>query len=212
MGLLIWGDRKLFDRNDRGVRLALENPILKGKSVTARGVYSVILGAETSVLKLTIDRVAYELAEHQSRWKCPALPTILGLHGVVGAIDIGLPLFLFEMESLSKLVAGTTARKRCLSIANKLRADLTKGESPPDRLRQVSTSKPLDEVSQALSLLADFFDARWPTAGLDLHGANFMLRQSTGEAVITDPFMDLETRSKVLEAFKLTQPNGTEII
>lgn len=212
MGLLIWGDRKLFDRNDRGVRLALKNPILKGKAVTARGVYSVILGTETSVLKLTIDRVAYELAEHQSRWKCPALPEILGLHGVVGAVDIGLPLFLIEMEPLDKLVAGTAARKRCLSIANKLRADLTKGESPPDRLRLVSSSKPIDEMSQALSLLADFFDTRWPAAGLDLHGANFMLRQRTGEAVITDPFMDLNTRSKVLEAFKLAQPPGTEIL
>lgn len=212
MGLLIWGDRKLFDRNDRGVRLALENPIVKGKAVTARGVYSVILGTETSVLKLTIDRVAYELAEHQSRWKCPALPEILGLHGIVGAVDVGLPLFLIEMEPLDKLVAGTAARKRCLSIANKLRADLTKGESPPDRLRKVSASKPLDEMSQALSLLADFFDARWPAAGLDLHGANFMLRQRTGEAVITDPFMDLDTRSKVLEAFKLKQPPGTQIL
>jgi len=77
MGLLIWGNRKLFERNDRGVRLALDNPILKGKAVTARGAYSVILGTETSVLKLTIDRVAYELAEHQSRWKSPALPEIM---------------------------------------------------------------------------------------------------------------------------------------
>lgn len=212
MGLIIWGDRKLFDRNDRGVRQALENPILKGKLVSGRGVYSVILGSETSVLKLTIDRVAYELAEHQSRWKCPALPEILDLHGVVGAIDIGLPLFLFEMEPLNKLVAGTATRKRCLSIANKLRAELTKGESTPDRLRQVSKTKPIDEMSQALSLLADFFDSRWPYAGLDLHGANFMLRQRTGEAVITDPFMDLGVRSKVIEAFKLTQPLGTEIL
>jgi len=116
------------------------------------------------------------------------------------------------MEPLDNLVAGTAARKRCFSIAKKLRADLTKGESPPDRLRQVSASKPIDEMSQALSLLADFFDSRWPAAGLDLHGANFMLRQRTGEAVITDPFMDLDTRSKVLEAFKLTQPPGTEIL
>jgi len=40
-----------------------------------------------------------------------------------------------------------------------------------------------------------------------LHVANSMLRQQTGEAVITD----LGTRGKVLEAFKFTHHLGTEM-
>lgn len=201
MGVIFWDNRKLFERNERGVRLALKNPLLRDKPVIGRGVYSVILGDETSVLKLTIDRVAYALAEHQSQWQCPALPVIRGLHGMVGALDYGVPLFLIEMESLDRLVAGTTARKRCLSIARQLRPYLEDGKTPAERLRHVSTRQPDEVMGRALVLLADFLESRWPAADMDLHGANFMLRPNTGEAVITDPFMDMETRNIVLQNY-----------
>jgi len=55
---------------------------------------------------------AYALAEHQAKWQCSAIPVIGGLHGIVGATDIGLPSFLIEMERLDKLVAGTAVCKR----------------------------------------------------------------------------------------------------
>jgi hypothetical protein len=212
MGVIFWENRKLFEKNERGVRLALKHPLLLGKPVIGRGVYSIILGGETSVLKLTIDRVAYALAEHQSQWQCPALPVIRGLHGIVGTLDIGVPLFLIEMDPLDKLVAGTPSRKRCLSIAQQLREPLRDGEAPSERLRHISTRQPKDEMAIALVLLADFLHSRWPAAELDLHGANFMLRLGTGEAVIIDPFMDMETRRIVLENYMLGLPDGTVIV
>ncbi|GAO35624.1 hypothetical protein SCT_1015 [Sulfuricella sp. T08] len=212
MGVLFWGNRKLFSRNDGGVRLALKHPLLKHQPVIGRGVYSVILGDESSVFKLTIDRAAYALAEHQSEWRCSALPVIRGLHGIVGALDYGVPLFLVEMESLIRLEAGTTARKRCLSIGRQLRQSLEHKNIPSGRLRHVSTRHPDDEISRALLLLADFLESRWPAADLDLHGANFMRRPNTGEAVITDPIMDVETRNIVLQNYKLGLPAGTVIL
>lgn len=212
MGVIFWGNRKLFTKNDRGVRLALKHPLLIDQPVIGSGAYSIILGDKTSVLKLTIDRAAYALAEHQSQWQCPALPVIRGLHGMVGALDYGVPLFLIEMEPLDKLEAGTTARKRCLSIARQLRPILEDGKTTADRLRHVSTYQPDEVMGRALVLLADFWESRWPAAGLDLHSANFMRRPNTGEAVITDPFMDMETRNIVLQNYKLGLPEGTVIL
>jgi len=212
MGVFFWGNRKLFSRNDAGVRLALKHPLLKHAPVIGRGAYSVILGDKASVFKLTIDRAAYALAERQSQWQSPALPVIRGLHGIVGALDYGVPLFLIEMEPLDGLEAGTTARKRCLSIGRQLRQSLEHENTPSGRLRYVSTRQPDDEISRALVLLADFLESRWPAANLDLHGGNFMRRPNTGEAVITDPLMDMETRNIVLHNYKLGLPEGTVIV
>jgi hypothetical protein len=118
---IFWGNRKLFARTEPGVVRALQHPLLAGRSVIGRGAYSIVLCGGSSVFKLTIDRSAYSLAEHQLQWRCNALPKIQGLHGRVGELEYGAPLFLVEMEALVKLKAGTTARKDCLSIAKQLR-------------------------------------------------------------------------------------------
>jgi hypothetical protein len=182
---IIWGSRKLFARTERGVRSALNHPLLKDRPVIGRGAYSIILGGEVSVFKLTIDSAAYALAEQQSRWLSPALPATGGLHGIVGEIACGVPLFLFEMESLQQLQVGSAARKTCLSIVRPIVWD---GRTSVERLRHVGALQSNREVGHALGLLADFLEPRWPAVVLDLHSANFMLRQSTGEAVIAYPF------------------------
>lgn len=208
---LIWGDRKLFSRNDRGVRLALKHPLLVNRAVIGRGAYSVVLGNETSVLKLTMDRAAYSLAEHQSQWRCPALPEIRGLHGKVGELEFGAPLFLIEMETLVKLEVGSTARKRCLAIARQLRPFYKDGMTSAERLRHVGARQSDASLDQGLGLLAGFLESRWPAVDLDLHSANFMQRPATGEAVIADPFMDMETRTLALQNYALGLPKGTVI-
>ena len=192
--------------------MALKHSLLEHQPVIGRGVYSVILGDKVSVFKLTIDRAAYALAEHQLKWQCPAFPVIRGLHGVVGELDYGVPLFLIEMETLDRLVAGTTARKHCLSVSRQLRQSFEEATTPSESLRVVSARQPDDEIHRALLLLADFLEPRWPAANLDLHVGNFMQRPNTGEAVITDPFMDVETRDIVLQNYKLRLPEGTVIL
>jgi hypothetical protein len=212
MGVIFWGNRKLLSKNEKGVRLALKHPLIKGCSVVGRGVYSVVLESRTSVFKLTIDRAAYKLAERQSHWKSPALPVIYGLHGVVGESDYGLPIFLIEMERLEKLKAGTDVRKRSLSVARYARRVLDSDTSSLDRIKRASDSQPEGDFRSALTLLAGFFEENLPDVDLDLHGANFMLRVNTGEAVITDPFMDMKTRTVFFDRHFGVLPEGTVII
>ena len=212
MSVFIWGNNKFFSAKELGVQLALKHPVLQGKTVIGRGVYSIILSDGISVFKLTIDRMAYALAEHQFQWQCSAMPVIRSLHGIVGATNIGLPLFLIEMERLDKLVTGTAVRKRCLSISRQLKKYIKYDDSPAVRLRRVSALQQDDEMGRGLMLLADFMESRWPTAELDLHSANFMRRPDTGEAVITDPIMDMETRNIVLEHAKRNFPEGIMIV
>ncbi len=202
MGVIFWGDRKLFSRNERGVRLALKHPVLVDRPVIGRGAYSVILAGEKSVFKLTIDKATYGLAERQSQWRCSGLPVILGLHGQVGSTDGGSSLLLIEMEHLQRLGTGTAAaRSRCLTLSRELRRYLMQGDVPATRLRKAHTLQPDDGIGQALLLLAEIVESQAPDTELDLHRSNFMWREHSGEAVITDPVMDLQTRDCVRGAF-----------
>lgn len=117
--MIFWGATKMFARNEKAVRLALEHPLLGGRQLSARGAYSMVFCGSESVFKLTADRIAYELAECQLLWKCHNLPEVKGLHGKVGATDDGIPLFLLEIELLQRLGVGTNERKLCLSVGRK---------------------------------------------------------------------------------------------
>lgn len=209
---IFWGNRRLFAKTEPGVIQALKHPLLIGRHVIGRGAYSIVLCGGSSVFKLTIDRSAYILAEHQSQWRCDALPKIQGLHGLVGELEYGAPLFLIEMEALVKLKMGTTARKDCLSIAKQLRPFYVDGRTSAQRLQYVSTRQSDKSLSRGLELLADFLEPRWPAVELDLHSANFMCRAKTGEAVICDPFMDIDVREAALKNYALGLPVGTRII
>ena len=153
-----WGNRKLVSRSERGVRHALKHPLLKQQSVIGRGVYSVILGDDRSVFKLTLDRASYALAQHQSRWQSPALPVIRGLHGIVGEIDCGVPLFLIEMDALQRLKAGSPVRICRPSIGRQMRQSADDDKTPSERLREEGARQP-DEVGRALALLADCLES-----------------------------------------------------
>lgn len=209
---ILWGSRRLFSMRERGVVRALKHPLLAGRPIIGRGAYSLVLGGDKSVLKLTIDGSAYSLAEHQSNWRCSALPKILALHGKVGELEYGASLFLIEMEPLVKLQTGTTARKHCLSIARQLRPFYIDGRTPAQRLQYVSTRQPDRSLGKGLELLAGFLEPRWPSVELDLHSANFMCRPETGEPVICDPFMDVDARRAALKDYALCLPEGTVII
>ena len=195
-----------------GQELQVKHPMLDKLPVIGRGAYSIILGGEASVFKITMDGAAYALAEQQISWRSSALPEIHGLHGKVGAINCGVPLYLFEMETLDRLTVGSPERKTCLAIARQLRLLYKDGMASAERLRHVGTHQSDASLAQGLVLLADFFEQRWPTIDLDLHSANFMRRPKTGEAVIADPFMDLDTRTLALEHYALGLPVGTVIL
>lgn len=203
--MFFWGDKKLFTRNEKAVRLALRHPLLAGRQVMARGAYSIVLGGRHAVFKLTADRISYELAECQQQWRCRSLPEIKGLHGEVGTTDSGIPLFLLEIEPLKKLGVGTDQRKTSLSIGRRIRRNKDFCKSSADQLRDASQQLPVGNVRKALEHIAAFVDANPARAALDMHGSNFMQRPLTGEIVISDPLLDVGVRQMAQEHFAIKQ-------
>lgn len=201
--MIIWGNKKLFSQNEKAVRQIMGHPLLAGTKLIGRGAYSLIFRGADTVFKLTADRVAYELAECQLQWQCASLPVVKGLHGQVGATDGGIPLFLMEIEHLEKLTVGTEERSLCLSIGRRIQQNSGRCETATRQLREAASFLPNGDVREALELLADFAEARPDRALLDMHGSNFMQRPSTGEIVLSDPFLDAEVRWMAQKKFLL---------
>jgi hypothetical protein len=191
---IFWGNRKLINLRDKGVRGALLHPIIQGKKRLARGVYSVVFEGQDSVFKLTVDRVAYELAAQQADWKCPGLPLTVALHGEIGSTEDGIPLRLIELERLAPLARGSKERSACLAIGKRVAQSRHRFDLASDQLGEVAPFIETNILREAVEHLSDFAKARSSYAVLDLHGGNFMQRPSTGEPVITDPFLDAEIR------------------
>ena len=192
--VFFWENRKLINLRDKGVRSALQHPLVQGRTRLARGVYSVVFDGQESVFKLTIDRVAYELAEEQANWKCRGLPFTLGLHGEIGWTEDGIPLKLIELEHLAPLSRGSRERSACLAIGRRIAKNRNRFDIAHDQLRDVIPHVEITPLRDALEHLASFVLPRPSYAQLDLHGGNFMQRPSTQEPVITDPFLDAEVR------------------
>jgi len=203
--MILWGGRKLFSQREKAVRLAIRHPLLAGRQPMGRGAYSMVFRGDDSVFKLTADRVAYALAECQLRWRCASLPRAKGLHGVVGMTDGGIPLFLLEIEILQKLAVVSEERRLCLSIARRIRQNSERCDTAAEKLRDAASWNTDASVRAALEHLADFAET-WPArALLDMHGANFMQRPSTGEIVLSDPFLDAEIRRTAQKKFLMAR-------
>ena len=177
MGMVLWGARKLFNQNEKAVQSAMEHPILTGRKLTGRGAYSMVFRGDGTVFKLTVDRVAYELAECQLHWQCASLPRVKNLHGEVGATKDRIPLFLMELEHLQKLAVGTDERRLCLSIGRRFRRNSDFSETAAEQLRAVGSQLPNGNVRDALEHIAEYAETRPDRATLDMHGSNFMQRR-----------------------------------
>lgn len=193
-GFIIWGNRKLISQRDKAVTLARQHPRLQGREVMARGVCSLVFDRGETVLKLTVDALAYRLAEQQAKWRCPGLPSTLGLYGQVGINEVGAPLWLMEQERLTPLQQGSQARKHCLQIGRMVRDNIYRCTTVADRLNEILPRITDADLNDALRRLASFAAQHADMAGLDMHASNFMLRESTDTPVITDPFLDLGVR------------------
>lgn len=192
---IYWENRKVLEQREQAVADARKNhPRLQGRTLLGRGVFSLVFDAGPSVLKLTLDRVAYELAEQQASWSCAALPVTVALHGQVGMSAMGAPLWLIEQERLERLPTGSAQRKDCLQVGRLMRRHASNHDKVPDLLRAMLPSVRNPSLADGLERLAEFAAARAGWAPIDLHASNFMLRAATAEAVISDPFIDHDTR------------------
>lgn len=211
MSILCWGNRRLLLQSDEGTKVARRHPSIVGKAVAAKGVFSLVFLEESRVFKLTIDRVAMEMAESQLRWCCPALPTILKVHRAIGKIACGIELHLIEMEPLTRIPIGSSARKECYKIAKPLRYSVEDHLSDSTKLGVTRESQSVGPIKDALALLAEFSGRMDDRAQLDLHLSNFMWRADGSQIVITDPFVDLEVRHIYLKAYATKAGLGPDV-
>jgi len=81
-------------------KLALQNPLLKGKNRIGRGAFCVVFDNGSTVLKLTRDQFQYAFYTNSDRPTGVFFPTLTSDFGIVGGTD-KYPLYLVEMEKLS---------------------------------------------------------------------------------------------------------------
>lgn len=194
---IIWGKTRFITLRDKGVQVACKHPLLKDRRLIARGAYTLVFEGTTSVYKLTIDRLAYEMAEQQIDWRCRSLATTRSLHGTIGKTEQGIPIRLMEIERLRPLEHGSRARKTCLLIGRLARKSRHRFDSPAEQLRDIQSRIEDSWLSEALEYLCGFADTHSQEAVLDMHASNFMQRPASSEAVITDPFLDAAVRRQV---------------
>lgn len=197
--MILWGNRKLIRQNDKAVRQAQRLTPAASRKLLARGVTTLVFEGERpdSVFKLTVDQVAYELAEAQRSWQCAGLPRTGQLFGQVGTTSEGNAIWLFEQERLTKLGVGSAPRKLCMGVSRLVWRQYEHCNTVDKVLASAQASIPDVGLRAAVSRLADFATSRRERLSLDLHGSNFMLRETSGQAVISDPFLDTAAKHQV---------------
>lgn len=197
--MILWGNRKLIRQNDKAVRQAQRLTPAAGRKLLGRGVTTLVFEGEhpNSVLKLTVDQVAYELAEAQRSWECAGLPRTGQLFGQVGTTSEGNAIWLFEQERLTKLGVGSAPRKLCMGVSRLVWSQYEHCDTVDEVLASAQPSIPNVGLSAAALHLADFAATRRERLRLDLHASNFMLREASGQAVVSDPFLDTAATHRV---------------
>jgi hypothetical protein len=178
-------------------------PELEGKKSIGRGMFSAVFDGSRPdrVWKMTVDSVGYWLlnccAYGVSGSHFPKLYQTLRDVGEVKVGGVETPIYLYEIERLQKLQAGSLAKKTARSIVDLLDNGFNNSRwSASMRLKGLSEAKGVSRsLRSAFSALCDFTD-NYPDAGMDMHMTNFMQRKD-GKLVITDPFCDHEVVSRV---------------
>lgn len=187
-----------------GVKDAMRHPLLEGKKIIGRGVFSVVFegSRKNTVLKMTCDDIGYwAFNDYALRVQHRHFPRIVESHGDIGEIRIkglGRSIYLFEMERLEKLQAGSDAKRlaRLISKVGNATSARTAGHwtehlRAATLLQQMAKDSTLPRsVRNALADLCRFCHD-YPGGTLDMHGCNFMQR-GNGELVMTDPIANMQ--------------------
>ena len=192
---------KVMKLTDQGVREAMRHPVLKGKKIIGRGVFSIVFEGtrKNAVLKLTCDQYAYRMLNDDH---CAVthrhFPRVSKNYSRVGNVKLAgrdFPIYLYEMERLEELQFGTEQRKLALKLCKSV--DLSDWKTA-STMSRIQTALALEDaakdknmprsIKNALMDLGRFCRAM-PGAGLDLHMGNIM-RRKNGEIVFTDPQLD----------------------
>jgi hypothetical protein len=193
---------KAFRFDEPGARLALRHPLLQGKKLLGRGNFSAVFEGTrpNTALKLTVDGPSYWMANDKvTRVTHRHFTRVHDDHQDIGEISVlgrRWPIYLYEVERLSKLRAGSQACKLARSIIirhNDRRltyADVPEEFLAEEEARKMVACKDLPgSVRNAFKDLARYCSYNGGNF-LDLHMKNFMER-ANGQLVMTDPIGDL---------------------
>ncbi len=188
---------------DPAVKMIRRMPELAGKRPIGRGVFSAVFDGTRpdTVLKLTVDSRSYGLSNDGCvRCDGPHFPRVVNNFGEVGESIIRqeeYPIYLYEVERLSKLQAGSVAAKQARALLNaSIRASGRAPYSPRSEHTALSIATALvdeanDDETIPVSLHTALEDLRdWigchDDISIDLHRGNLM-QDSAGVLVINDP-------------------------
>lgn len=200
---------------DSGVKAAMMHEALVGKKRIGRGSYSAVYDNGETVLKLTADMAHYEMLKFYADGTS-ALPVMTTDYFHVGTQKQygNITLYLFEVEKLVKMKHGTAekrlAQKMCKAAANIMGTKTPVFERHKDKIGierivpetfyQMSEDMTLPlEIREALEQLGRF-SMDYEGVGMDFHMANFMIRPSTGQLVMSDPVMSINIINKAYQA------------
>ena len=200
---------------DCGVKAAMRHEALAGKTRIGRGSYSAVYDNGETVLKLSADMAHYEMLKFYADGYT-ALPTMCKDYFDVGEqVKFGgIVLYLFEVERLTKMKAGTAEYRLAKCMCNRA-ANLMETKTPvfernkdkigmerivPETFYQMSEDATLPvEIREALGQLGRF-SMDYEGIGMDFHMGNFMIRPSTGQLVLSDPVMSINIINKAYQA------------
>jgi len=187
----------LFDMRSAECRHIAKHPAIHGKRILGRGDFSRVYDDGDTVLKLTIDRKSYRYLTSKRRPIGNQFPDVREDIGIVGSIG-GNKAFLVRMERLrtigSNLAYQDLIADLEMEVCNNI--DYTSGcpKDYADALRESVKIPKYSIVADSVRQIASF--CVQAKAHPDIHLANVMYRQSTGDIVFTDPVMDREIHAQ----------------
>lgn len=184
---------KLTDLNVRHLRAT--HPAFAGTRLLARGSFCAVFEMQdpNRVLKLTTDRAH---ANYLTDWLSPQgayKPEVLTVHSIDAETEGGLSLYLFEVERLQKVQAGSPAKK----LASRLMRFCKENARFPEKLTDIKGLN--DSLAQFLREL-NWFVANYDVK-TDLKMDNFMQR-TDGTLVISDPVFDFALQDQEFQRLR----------
>lgn len=190
---------------DPGTKRALKRPELAGLPRCGRGKFSVVYDKGDTVVRLTTDRIAYDLLSGDYA-RGPHFPKLINDYGYIGdQIDGDRGLYMVETEKLVGLTGNIAARRQVKAI-QRVREDGFDRFKHDNAESMLTLQYMADDLEQSLlsgwnglpETMVDTlntlacFAADHECPMLDFHNGNFMVRPGCGTVVFNDPFADID--------------------
>lgn len=202
---------KALRLDQRGVKKALQHPMLKGKKSFGRGKFAAVFEGtrNNTIMKLMLDNVSYDmLNDSHVGVEHSMFPKVWKNFGEVGEVRFGdkiFPLYLSEIERLEKLRSLAAKRlARCLSdvsvsVSGKYWR-LPVEEQAARSFGEMANNKNLPIRARNALRQLEMFSSNTPGGSIDMHMGNFMQR-GNGELVINDPIANMNIYTAAMNHF-----------